>query len=212
MNTVLAPESSPFLVASLVLLAIAAVEGLGLLIGASASQWLDHWVQGDHDGPSDGLAASWLGWLHVGKVPLLALIVVLLAAFALIGFAVNIVVHGLFGHYVPPLFAAPLALVAALPVVRVTGGVLGRIMPKEETSAVSIDSLVGRIATVVSGTARQGYPAQARVTSEHGQTLYVMVEPDNAQASFASGEPVLLVKRLSGTRFQGIRNPKPDLL
>ncbi|HJY77412.1 MAG TPA: OB-fold-containig protein [Burkholderiales bacterium] len=214
MNVLLAPESSPFLIASLVLLAIAAVEGLGLIVGASASQWLDHWLSGSdaQGGPADGIAASWLGWLHVGKVPLLALIVVLLAAFAVLGFGLNIVVHGLFGAYVPPLVAAPLALVAALPVVRVTGGVLGRIMPREETSAVSIDSLVGRIATVVSGTARHGYPAQARVTSEHGQTIYVMVEPDSPQASFGSGEPVLLVKRLRGTRFQGIRNPKPDLL
>jgi len=208
MNTLLAPESSPFLIASLVLLAIAAVEGLGLIVGASASQWLDHWVHG----PADGMAESWLGWLHVGKVPLLALIVVFLAAFAVLGFGMNIVVHALFGAYVPPLVAAPLALLASLPVVRVTGGVLGRIMPREETSAVSIDSLVGRIATVVSGTARHGYPAQARVTNEHGQSIYVMVEPDSAQTSFGAGEPVLLVKRLSGTRFQGIRNPKPDLL
>jgi hypothetical protein len=48
--------------------------------------------------------------------------------------------------------------------------------------------------------------------SETGQVLYVMVEPDSSDISFASGEPVLLVKRLSGTKFQGIRNPKPDLL
>lgn len=207
MSVFLAPESSPFLIASLVLLAIAAVEGLGLIIGASASHWLDHLLHS----PTD-VAESWLGWLHVGKVPLLALVVVFLAAFAVTGFAVNIVVKSLFGGYLPALFGAPLALLAALPVVRFAGGMLARIMPKEETSAVSVDSLVGRIATVVSGIARQGYPAQARVTSEHGQTLYVMVEPDDAQATFARGEPVLLVKRLTGTKFQGIRNPKPELL
>ena len=208
MSAFLAPENSPFLIASVVLLAIAAVEGLGLVIGASASHWLDNLLHS----PTDGMAESWLGWLHVGRVPLLALIVVFLAAFALAGFTVNIVVSSLFGGYLPAVFGAPLALVAALPVVRFVASALARIMPKEETSAVSIDSLVGRIATVVSGVARQGYPAQARVTSDYGQTLYVMVEPDNAQSSFASGEPVLLVKRLSGTRFQGIRNPKPELL
>ena len=66
---------------------------------------------------------------------------------------------------------APVAFVASLPIVRISGGALGRVIPRDETTAVSIESLVGRIATVVSGTARAGYPAQARVTTEHGQPL-----------------------------------------
>lgn len=217
MSTFLAPEAAPFLIAALMLLAIAAVEGFGLLVGMSASHWLDsllhHPVDGAHaHGVHDGPFVSWLGWLHVGKVPVLALIVMFLAAFAIVGFVLNMVVHGLFGFYLPVLFGAPVAFVAALPVVRVTGSALMRVMPKDETSAVSLDSLVGRIATVVSGTARLGYPAQAKAMSETGQVLYVMVEPDSSDIRFASGEPVLLVKRLSGTKFQGIRNPKPDLL
>jgi hypothetical protein len=211
MNAFLAPEATPFLIASLVLLAIAAVEGIGLLIGASAFQWLDDVLHHPGDG-FEGAWQAWLGWLHVGRVPILALIVIFLAAFAIVGFALNLLVHGLLGFYAPAWLAAPAALLAALPVVRVTGGVLGRIVPKDESSAVSFDSLVGRMATVVSGTARLGFPAQAKTTSEHGQVLYLMVEPDNSEARFAAGEEVLLVKRVSGTRFQGIKNPKPDLL
>lgn len=212
MNAFLAPESAPFLIAAFVLLVLAAVEGLGLLIGASASHWLDHMLPGHLPDDSGGVFESWLGWLHVGRVPVLALIVIFLAAFSIVGFAINIVVHGLFGFYASPWIGAPVAVFAALPVVRFTGNTLGRLMPKDETLAVSLDSLVGRIATVVSGTARQGYPAQAKVTSEHGQVIYVMVEPDNSDVSFGAGEAVLLVKQLTGTRFQGIRNPKPDLL
>ena len=56
------------------------------------------------------LVAGWLGWLHVGRVPLLALIVVFLGAFAIIGFAVNIVLHGLLGIYAPAILSAPLAV------------------------------------------------------------------------------------------------------
>lgn len=218
MSTFLAPESAPFLVAALVLLAIAAVEGFGLLVGMSASHWLDSLlhpahVDGAHaEGLHTGAFASTLGWLHVGKVPLLALVVMFLASFAIVGFLVNMVVHGLFGFYLPALIGAPIAFIAALPVVRVTGHALIRVMPKDETAAVSLDSLVGRIATIVNGTARIGFPAQAKTTTESGQPLYVMVEPDSAEASFATGEPVLLVKRLGGTKFQGIRNPKPNLL
>ena len=208
MSSFLVAETSPFLVATLVMLSIGVVEGLGLMIGASPSQWLDHWLHV----PEDGVFESVLGWLHVGRVPFLALIVIFLATFAVVGFALNLVIHGLFGMYVPAVIGAPVSLVASLPVVRIAGGALGRVIPRDETSAVSIDSLVGRIATVVSGNARAGYPAQARVSTEHGQTLYVMVEPDSAEAIFSSGEDVLLVKRLSATKFQGILNPKPHLL
>jgi hypothetical protein len=208
MSPFLVAETSPFLVATLVLLAIGVIEGIGLFVGLSASSWLDDWIHP----PEHGAFDSVLGWLHIGKVPLLALIVVFLASFAVIGFGLNLVAHGLFDLYVPALIGAPVALIASLPVVRAASHVLGQIIPRDETSAVSIDSLVGRIATVVSGTARARYPAQARVTTQHGQTVYVMVEPDDAETTFSSGEQVLLVRRVSATRFQGILNPKPDLL
>jgi Inner membrane protein YqiJ, N-terminal/Inner membrane protein YqiJ, OB-fold len=201
-------ETSPFLVATLVLVGIGVVEGLGLLIGLSPTHWLDNLFEL----PEHGVLESVLGWLHLGKVPILALIVIFLATFAVVGFGLNLVAHGLLGLYVPALIGAPIAFVAALPAVRGGSRVLAHVIPRDETSAVSIDSLVGRIATVVSGTARVGYPAQARVATEHGQTIYVMVEPDDAELTFPAGEQVLLVKRLTATRFQGIRNPKPNLL
>jgi hypothetical protein len=95
---------------------------------------------------------------------------------------------------------------------RLCAGGIARIIPRDQTYAVSLDTLVGRVAVIVSGTARLGYPAQGKVTSEHGQVLYVMVEPDAAEVTFAPPDAVLLVKRLTGTRFQAIRNPRPDLL
>ena len=211
MSLFLAPESAPYLIATLVMLFIAALEGVALLVGMSASSWLDSLLP-HHGGDIDGLTDSWLGWLHVGRVPLLVLVVVFLAAFAVVGFAANIVMHALFGFYIPKLIGAPAAFVAALPVVRVTGRVLSRVLPKDQSSAVSLGSLVGRIATVTGGTAKVGYPAQAKVTTEFGQSLYVLVEPDTPETTFGANDQVLLVKRISGKKFQGIRNPKPDLL
>lgn len=211
MSLFLAPESAPFLVATLVMLFIAALEGVALLLGMSASSWIDHLLP-HHVGHMEGAADSWLGWLHVGRVPLLVLLVVLLASFAVIGFMGNIVVHALFGSYIPAIIGAPAAFVASLPVLRVTGRLLSRLLPKDQSSAVSLDSLVGRIATVTGGTARLDYPAQAKVCTEHGQTLYVLVEPDCTDVTFGASDQVLLVRRVSGKKYQGIRNPKPDLL
>ncbi|MFO1422463.1 MAG: YqiJ family protein [Candidatus Competibacteraceae bacterium] len=211
MDLFLAPESWPFTVAALLLMAIAVVEGLALLVGMSLSGWLDHFVPDAAHGV-EGVSDSWLGWLHVGKVPILVLLVILLTAFALIGYVLNALVHGTFGFYPPAPISAVAAFLGALPVVRMSGAAIARIIPRDETTAVGFDSLVGRVAVVVTGTARANYPAEARVKNEHGQTLYVRVEPDGADLQFGAGESVLLVRQISGSRFLAIPNPRPDLL
>lgn len=211
MDLFLAPESWPFTVAVMLVVGIAAVEGMALLVGASLSGWLDHFAPDTAHG-IEGASDSWLGWLHVGKVPMLVLLVILLTAFAMIGFTINALMHGILHSYPSPLLSAPVAFLGALPVVRVMGAGIARIVPRDETFAVSLDSLVGRVAVVVNGTARANHPAEARVKNEHGQTMYVRVEPDREDIQFGAGESVLLVKQISGSRFLAIANPRPDIL
>ena len=204
-------ETWPFVVATLLLLFITAAEGLAFLGGFSVFHWLDHWLPAVADaqhGPLD----KGLGWLHVGRVPALALLVIFLAGFALTGFALNMVAHRLLGFWVPAWLSIPVAAVAGLPIVRILGAGIARLVPADETFAVTLDSLVGRVAIVLGGTARTGYPAEAKVLNQHGQTLYVTVEPDMADTIFEAGASVLLVRQIAGTRFAGIANPRPDLL
>ena len=206
-----AAQTWPFTVATFLMLLIAVVEAAALVVGSSLSESLqsvlpDPWD--DIHGPFDKL----LGWLHVGRVPVLILLVLFLAGFALTGFAMNLVAQRIFGFWITPLISTPVAFFATLPVVRVLGSALARVIPQDQTYAVSFDSLVGRVATIVTGTARRGYPAQARVPNEHGQNLYVMVEPEAADATFGSGERVLLTKLISGSRFAAVVNPWPDLI
>ncbi|WP_157994622.1 YqiJ family protein [Peristeroidobacter agariperforans] len=206
-----APETWPFTVATFLLLLIAIVEGIAMVLGSSLSQSLQHLLPepGDvHVGVFDKL----LGWLSFGRVPALVLVVLFLASFALTGFGLNLVVRQMFGFWAPPSIAAIVAFLITLPVVRFAGAGLARVIPQDQTYAVSFDSLVGRVATIVNGTARPGYPAQAKVANEHGQMLYVMVEPEAEGMTFQSGERVLLNKRLSGNRFAGAVNPWPDLI
>ena len=206
-----AAETWPFVVATVLLLLITAAEGLALLAGVSMFHWLDHWLPGiSHAQP--GALDKGLGWLQVGRVPALVLLVVFLAAFAMTGFAMNMVSHRLFGLWVPAWLSIPIASIAGLPIVRILGAGVAWLVPSDESFAVTLDSLVGRVATVLGGTARTGYPAEAKVLNQHGQTLYVMVEPDTADAIFEAGASVLLVRQISGTRFSGIPNPRPDLL
>lgn len=208
MELLLAPESQPFTFAVMLVVFVGLIEAVSLILGASLSGALDH-VLPMH---LDGLADSWLGWLHIGKVPVLVLLILLLTAFALFGLGLNALVHGLSGGYPPPILSSAFAFVAALPVAHGLGGVIARLIPKDETSAVTLDSLVGHVATIVNGTARKAYPAQAKVKTEQGQTFYIHVEPADDDAQFVVGDSVLLIKQVSGARFLGIANPRPDIL
>jgi hypothetical protein len=204
----LAPESWPFTASLLVLLAVMLIEGTTQLIGFSGTGWLDSWLLGDGMEFGD----SWLGWLHPGKVPLLVLLVLFLTTFSLLGYGSLLMAKLLFGAYPPAWLSSTLSAGVALPSARAGGAVIARYVPRDETSAVRLEILVGRVATVVNGTARADYPAQARVRSDAGQQFYVHVEPDDPTISFVAGDAVLLVRQLSGARFQAIANPRPDLL
>lgn len=207
----LATETWPFTAAVFLMVLFAVVEVIAMVVGATLSESLQHALTDSWDGlhgPFDKV----LGWLYVGRVPLLVLIVLFLAGFALTGFGLNLVVHRFFGTWVPAIISVPVAFFATLPIVRILGGGLARLIPQEQTFAVSFDSLVGRVGTIVTGTARQGYPAQAKVPNEHGQTIYVMVEPEAEGMTFQSGERVLLTKLISGSRFAAVVNPWPDLV
>lgn len=179
LEIIAAPANLPFSVALLVMLMIGAVEALGL--GASA-------VHLDLHADADG--GDLLGWLGIGKVPLLMLLVVFLALFGLAGLAIQ-----QFAGPLPAWIAAPAAAAAALPLTGFGARGLARIMPGDETTAVSLDSLVGRRGTITIGTARRGSPAQARVADIHGQPHYVMVEPYDDSQSIGEGETVRLDRR-----------------
>lgn len=181
-----APANLPFSVALMVMVLIALVEAVGL--GASVAH-LD--MDADvHAGDLDLLA-----WLGIGRIPLLMVIVVFLALFGLLGLAVQQAAAALAGAPLSGWVAGPAAAVAALPLTGLCARGLARIVPQDETTAVSLDTLVGKRGTITIGTARRGSPAQARVRDAFGQVHYVMVEPHDEAHPIAEGETVLLARR-----------------
>jgi hypothetical protein len=213
---VTAPQNLPFSVALTIMFGLALLEGAGLLLGAGLSSVLDKLVPGidiDVDLPdvqSPGMVSQLLGWLYVGKLPFLVVLIVLLMSFGLSGLLLQHLSLTLSGGLLPALLAAPLALVPALPVTRLTTAGLARILPRDETEAVSRQSFIGRVAIITMGTARHGLAAQARLYDQYGQRHYVMVEPDNHEEVLHTGSEVLLVRR-SGHGFIAIPNPSSVL-
>jgi hypothetical protein len=201
-----AQETWPFGSALLLMLALFIIEGAGLLFAASPSSWLDGLVPDLPDSLEGPLA-----WLHVGKVPFLMLLGIFLAGFSMSGYAIQAFSSALFGQLMPAWLAAVPAMLGGMSLVRGLGGLLARLVPSDETSAVSEMSLIGRAGLVVQGIARKGSAAQMKLRDMHGRTHYVLVEPDRPDETFEEGAAVLLVKK-NGARYMGIRNPHPELL
>jgi hypothetical protein len=194
-----------FFAALLLMLLIGVIEAMGLGGGAALGDGFD---QPDLDGHVDH--PSLLNWLNAGRLPLLMLIVVFLFSFGMTGLILQQVIDGLFGKPAPWWLAAPLAMAVALPFTRLFGAGVAKILPTDETTAVARETLVGRWATIVTGNAEVGSPAQARVRDAHGQTHYVMIEPDDVGDVFEQGSEVIIVRQ-AGAQFFAIQNTSAAL-
>jgi hypothetical protein len=202
----LAPQTWPFGAALAIMVGLAVIEGAGLLFAASPSSWLDHALPDlphEFEGP--------LGWLHIGKVPLLVLLILFLAGFAVAGYVLQAVSEAVSGQLLPAWLASVPALLAGISTLRGVGALIARIAPGDESSAISEQDLIGRTGVVTAGVARAGMAAEAKVRDAHGRNHYVMVEPDMTAQTFAEGSSILLVCK-TGARFRCIANPHPELL
>ncbi|MGH1403934.1 MAG: YqiJ family protein [Alphaproteobacteria bacterium] len=221
----LAPETLPFTVALTVMFVIAFIEGVGTLLGFGVSSLVDS-ILPDFDIPdldidlgtdsigtdldtpstliaSPGAFGQFLSWLRVGKVPALILLIVFLVGFGLSGLFIQQTLYSGIGFMLPAFIAIIPAFFAALPFVRVCGGALHAIIPKDETDAVSSDSFIGRMAVLTLGDASQGTPASAKVRDQHGKEHYIHVVPDEDETILKAGSTVLLVKK-DGNIFSAI--------
>lgn len=214
-----APETLIFGIALALMLMLGVLEIISLLSGGW-TDWLDGFLPDGLDGNAHaevgldiehaGVWVRFLSWLYVGKLPLLMLMVVFLAVYGLVGYGLQAVCGALMGSYGNMWLMAGLAWLVSLMPVRILASGLYRILPKDETTAISSAQLVGRVGVVVLGTARVGSPAQVRVRDGFGQLHYVMVEPDG-DGDLAQGETVLLVSEHKG-QFKAIANPSGSLV
>ncbi len=213
-----ASQNMQFTVALMVMFGIAILEGVLTIIGLGFSNMiesmlpdveLDTSIGGIEDIEAPSALSRVLSWIRVGEVPVLMLLVILLTSFGLIGIAIQSFMTNTFGFLLPGIVASVVAFVISLPVLRVFGGLLNRVMPQDESEAVTSESLVGRMAVITIGTARKNSPAEAKVRDQHGTAHYVMVEPD-LDEEFKQGDEVLLVNK-AGRIFKVIQTSNTSL-
>ncbi len=231
----LAPGSLPFTAALLVMAGLFVFEIVALFNGLGVNDVVDDFVISSVDMPDDiidfgdlttgdttsGLEGSGspdgsmigrvLAWLYIGKVPVLMVLVIFLMIFGLCGLIGQSILRQTVGMAAPGVVAAPAVFFLTLPLVRWCTGALARVLPKEETSAVSTATFIGKTAVIVGGNARRDLPAQARLADRFRTTHYVMVEPEEDDQVLERGSLVLLVRRING-RFTAIPNPNAALV
>lgn len=202
------PENISFSVALMIMLMLGLLEIINLLIGG-VSDWLDQLLpesllenSAHLELDASGAFVSFLAWLYVGRVPVLMWLVVFLAVFGITGLVLQHLWFGFAGQYFDVWLASGVVFILSLPLVRVASQGLYQILPKDETTAIHSDSLVGLSAEMILGDAKTGYPAQAKLKDQFGQVHYVMVEPDQDEI-LKQGSYVLLVSK-DGTTFKAI--------
>jgi hypothetical protein len=148
--------------------------------------------------------------LGLGSVPTSALLALLVGWFAISGLCMQAVQAALFGGYLPTLRACVQAACLSVPLAHGSARLLSRVLPSDESSAVSRSSFVGSVATMLQAPAHAGHAAQAKLHDGFGQPHYVLVEPEHEGETLAAGCEVLLVRQC-GAGFRAIENPHPAL-
>lgn len=178
-----APEVYPFNVAILFLCALTVLEVLGALMMGSAHHFLDHFIPDSSHG--------FLDWVHLGRVPAMVLLILFLAGFAASGHALQATSLSFLGSYLPVWVACTASSVFGVIGVHFMGSVVAKIIPKDQTTAVSENELIGLVGHIVTGVARPGHPAELKVLDKHGNPHYLMIEPESDE-EFPEGSAVIV--------------------
>jgi membrane protein implicated in regulation of membrane protease activity len=198
---VMLPEVRPFAIAAAMILIVGSIEVVSMLIGASLSEMLGTTIDFGH--PSDNGVLNAISWINLGGVPLLIFLLLLLGAFSITGFLIQDVARMVAGP-LPATVASVGAVVVSIPLVRAASRGIARAIPKDESYAVGLGDLVGRVGEVVIGPLDQGPPGRVSVADIHGNRHFVWAVAAPTSSPLPQGTMVLLVDR-AGTRFVAVK-------
>lgn len=205
--TVFAADILPFTLSICLVLILGGLELAGLLLGIAPGTRAIMSVTPAPDGPPlmRGLH-GFLRWLSLDRIPALIAVLILLSAFGLIGIAEQGVWRRLSGDTLHPFIASVPALAGALIVTHYAGRSLSPFLRGDGRSSAVKADFVGRIATIVLGSATVGRPAEARLVDFDGTVHHVLVEPHLLDQTLPEGSEVIVVRQ-EGTILRVVIHP-----
>jgi len=216
----LANENLFFTIALIFTLCLSIIEILTAMIGFQLSDLFEQVVPDidvdtsinldvDND-INTPLFTRFLSWLRVGKIPVLILFIVFLIIFSILGLSLQLIIKNVLNIYLPSLIAVIPVFIVSIFILRLVSGGLSKVVIKEVSTGVDIDSLIGRMGIITIGTARKGSPAEAKVIDKFGHKHYVMVEPED-DSVFKQGEKAFLLSVVEGKKKFKVILPPDDL-
>lgn len=197
------PSNLFFSVSLCLMLFLGIFEALLLFIGFSSQGFLEQFIpaqlpevqQSDLNLDSGyPLWVQFLDWLYLGRIPVLVWLIIFLTVYALFGFIVQAIFYDVTQSYFPVWIIAPACLILCMPWVRLCSAAIAKILPRDESTAIKLEDLIGRTAYIILGNAKLNYPAQAKVKDQFGQTHYILVEPET-DITFQQGQQVVLTHK-----------------
>jgi len=198
----LEPSNLIFSISLCLMFLLGLVEFLLLVTGSSSQGLLEQFVPdqlhelrvADIELQSQNFLSLFLEWLYLGRIPILIWLIIFLTVYALTGFITQIIFFNFVQSYIPIWIIAPICLFACMPLVRISAFIISKIIPHDETTAISSEQLIGRTAYIILGEAKLNYPAQAKVKDQFGLTHYILVEPE-VEITFSFGQAVILTQK-----------------
>lgn len=151
------PSNLFFSVSLCFMLFLGIFECLLLLIGFSTQSFLDQFIPEQIIGSQhpdleinaeqSGLL-QFLDWLYLGRIPVLIWLIIFLTVYALFGFIVQAIFYHFTQSYFPLWIIAPACLILCMPFIRLSAATISKILPKDETTAIKLEELIGRTAHI----------------------------------------------------------------
>lgn len=154
-----------------------------------------------------------LGFINVGKVPLVIVISTFLLFWGVSGFMTNGIIRNALDGFPSPFIMAScgVALVVGIMATKFLSGLIARFFPSIETYSSNKESLLGLVARVVSGEVNTKF-GRAKVEDPYGNVLTVFCKiPEGKEVPKRGDEIVLVDYDASDNKFEVTKADFPDI-
>lgn len=201
---------SPYFFALTFVALIGIVEIVSLFFGNVISGVIDSHL-GHYDGVASGHLSQFFHYLNFGRVPALVVLCLIAGCFGLSGIFLQQLSVTLLQAPLPNIALIPFCLIFSGISTHYTGKLLGRWLPGDETSAITEDDFIGAMAIITGHSAAPQRPCEGKFKDKFGQVHYLLLEPEEGK-TFQRGDKVLIICRLSASRYLAELNPWPNEL
>lgn len=166
------PENVIFTVSLFAMFALIAFEIIMTMVGFS-TMFGDADFDVDADVDANGSFVSvFFNWINPHGIPVMALLLLFLTLFNVIGFSAQYVVNMVLNFLPNSFMSGPFVMIFSFVGIRYLSKVFSALIPKDENFAVSIEKLVDKVGEVVLP-AKDNLLGTIKVTDEFGSVHYI---------------------------------------